>query len=149
MQFRVTRMTAPPPPTPIHLLRAHTSSVTSLSFSDDNERLYSGDSSGLVIVTSTSSLRAIASWNAHTDSLLGVEEWGDRIITYVCVPFRAGDRSRTCSNRRRRIVDMRGTTNCMCGHGSRSCRPLLGSGGLPRNLTCRYLCYVTLWMSMR
>jgi hypothetical protein len=71
------------PPTPIHLLRSHSSSLSALSFSDDNERLYSGDISGLVVVTSTSSLRPVASWKAHTDGLLGVEEWGNHIITYA------------------------------------------------------------------
>lgn len=82
-------MTIPPPPTPNHILRGHSASLTALSFSDDNERLYSGDVSGLVVVTSTSSLRAIASWKAHTDGLLGIEEWGNRIITYVlCATIR-------------------------------------------------------------
>lgn len=76
-------MTIPPPPTPNHILRGHSASLTALSFSDDNERLYSGDVSGLVVVTSTSSLRAIASWKAHTDGLLGIEEWGNRIITHA------------------------------------------------------------------
>lgn len=76
-------MTAPPPPTPSHILRTHSVSLTTLSFSDDNERLYSGDASGLVVVTSTASLRAISSWKAHTDGVLGVEEWHNRIVTYV------------------------------------------------------------------
>ena len=85
--IRMRVMTAPPPPTPSHLLRTHSASLTALSFSDDNERLYSGDASGLVVVTSTTSLRAIASWKAHTDGLLGVEEWGNCIITYVLCGF--------------------------------------------------------------
>ena len=77
-------MTAPLPPTgPTHLIRTHSAPVSTLSFSDDNERLYSGDMSGLVVVTSTRSLRPITSWNAHTDALLGVEEWGSRVITYI------------------------------------------------------------------
>lgn len=70
-------------PTPIHLIRAHTSSVSSVSISDDNERIYSGDSAGIVVITSTRSLRSLASWNAHTDNILGVEEWGDQLITFV------------------------------------------------------------------
>ncbi|RDB25570.1 ASTRA-associated protein 1 [Hypsizygus marmoreus] len=77
-------MTAPPPPpSPTHILRTHTSPISALSFSPDNERLYSGDSAGHVVVTSTRSLRAITSWNAHTDSVLGVEEWGQRVITHA------------------------------------------------------------------
>jgi WD40 repeat protein len=70
-------------PSPIHLLRSHTAQLTALAFSDDNERIYSGDASGLVVVTSTRSLRAIASWKAHSNGLLGVEEWKNRVITFA------------------------------------------------------------------
>jgi ASTRA-associated protein 1 len=84
-------MSAPPPPTPQHILRSHSSPISALSVSGDNERIYSGDASGKVVVTSTGSLRAITQWNAHTctDSILGVEEWVDHIVTYVCVFFTA------------------------------------------------------------
>ena len=78
------RMSAPSPPTPQHILRSHSSPICALSVSGDNERIYSGDASGKIVVTSTGSLRAITQWNAHTDSILGVEEWDDRILTYVC-----------------------------------------------------------------
>ena len=78
---------APPPPTPQHILRSHSSPISALSVSGDNERIYSGDASGKVVVTSTGSLRAITQWNAHTDSILGVEEWDDQIVTYVCVSY--------------------------------------------------------------
>ncbi|CAK5269139.1 unnamed protein product [Mycena citricolor] len=70
------------PAAPTHLVRAHSADVTALFFSGDNERLYSGDASGWVVVTSTRSLRSITSWAAHTDSVLGVEEWGNRIVTH-------------------------------------------------------------------
>ncbi|CAK5268547.1 unnamed protein product [Mycena citricolor] len=73
------------PAAPTHLVRAHSADVTALFFSGDNERLYSGDASGRVVVTSTRSLRSITSWAAHTDSVLGVEEWGNRIVTSVWV----------------------------------------------------------------
>ncbi|KII85233.1 hypothetical protein PLICRDRAFT_116623 [Plicaturopsis crispa FD-325 SS-3] len=75
-------MSPPPPPSPTHLLRSHSSPLSALSFSADNERIYSGDASGLVVITSTRTLRAMASWNAHTDSVLGVEELGDQVITH-------------------------------------------------------------------
>ncbi|KAG2037649.1 WD-40 repeat-containing protein [Suillus americanus] len=71
-----------PAPSPIHLLRSHSSAVSTLFISTDNERIYSGDSAGQAIVTSTRSLRPLASWTAHTDSLLGIEEWGSQIITH-------------------------------------------------------------------
>lgn len=72
-------------PAPAHIIRTHSASITAITFSTDNERLYSGDGSGRVIVTSTRSLRPLASWNAHTDGILGVEEWStaDSILTYV------------------------------------------------------------------
>ncbi|KAI0084045.1 WD40 repeat-like protein [Irpex rosettiformis] len=69
-------------PTPSHLLRTHLASVNCVSFSPDNERLYSADASGNVVVTSTRSFRPIAQWRAHTDSILGVEEWEGQVITH-------------------------------------------------------------------
>ncbi|KAJ3934824.1 MAG: WD40-repeat-containing domain protein [Lentinula lateritia] len=71
-------------PTPIHLLRSHTSPVAALFVSPDNERIYSGDASGRAVLTSTRTLRAIASWKAHEDGFLGIEEWenGNGIITH-------------------------------------------------------------------
>lgn len=74
-----------PAPSPIHLLRSHSSAVSTLFISTDNERIYSGDSTGQAVVTSTRSLRPLTSWKAHTDSLLGIEEWGSQIITSVAV----------------------------------------------------------------
>lgn len=71
-------------PPPLHIIRSHSSAVSALFISGDNERIYSGDVSGLVVITSTRSLRSVASWKAHTDGLLGVEEWGKQVITSVC-----------------------------------------------------------------
>ncbi|KAK0465642.1 WD40-repeat-containing domain protein [Armillaria novae-zelandiae] len=71
----------PPPPPPRHILRSHSSTVTTLFISLDNERIYSGDGSGFVVSTSTRTLRPISSWKAHNDGLLGVQEWGANIIT--------------------------------------------------------------------
>ncbi|KAF5342066.1 hypothetical protein D9611_001570 [Ephemerocybe angulata] len=76
-------MSRPPPPAaPTHLLRSHSDSISALWISEDNERIYSGDSSGKVVATSTRSLRAITLWNPHSDSILGVEEFGPHIITH-------------------------------------------------------------------
>ncbi|KAK0433421.1 WD40-repeat-containing domain protein [Armillaria borealis] len=72
---------SPPPPPPRHILRSHSSTVTTLFISLDNERIYSGDGSGFVVSTSTRTLRPISSWKAHNDRLLGVQEWGANIIT--------------------------------------------------------------------
>ena len=87
-------MPAPPPPTaaaaaplaptPKHLLRTHGAPVNALWLSDDNERVYSGDAAGTVAVASTRTLRALAVWRAHADGVLGVQEWGGRVLTCVC-----------------------------------------------------------------
>ncbi|KAK0446436.1 WD-40 repeat-containing protein [Desarmillaria tabescens] len=73
-------MSEPPPP-PRHILRSHSTGVTTLFISLDNERIYSGDGSGFVVSTSTRTLRPISSWKAHSDGLLGIQEWGANIIT--------------------------------------------------------------------
>ncbi|KAJ3991237.1 WD40-repeat-containing domain protein [Lentinula boryana] len=70
-------------PAPIHLLRSHASSIAVVLISRDNERVYSGDASGYAVSTSTRTLRAIASWRAHEDSFLGIEEWENIMITFV------------------------------------------------------------------
>ncbi|OBZ72030.1 ASTRA-associated protein 1 [Grifola frondosa] len=70
-----------PPPSPSHILRGHIAQVNALWFSDDNERLYSGDAAGAIVITSTRTLRPLAAWNAHTDGILGVQELEDRVIT--------------------------------------------------------------------
>ncbi|KZT02625.1 WD-40 repeat-containing protein [Laetiporus sulphureus 93-53] len=74
--------TKPPPPSPSHVLRTHAAAVCAIYFSDDNERLYSGDASGRVVITNTRTLRPSAVWDAHTDSILGIQEWEDHIITH-------------------------------------------------------------------
>ena len=71
----------PPPSAPTHLIRTHLAAVNALHVSTDNERLYSGDAEGNVIITSTRSMRPLANWKAHTNGILGLEEWGDKIIT--------------------------------------------------------------------
>ncbi|RDX57477.1 WD-40 repeat-containing protein [Lentinus brumalis] len=73
---------APPPPTPKHIVRSHGAQVNVVCFSDDNERILSGDATGVVVVTSTRSLRALANWKAHTDGILGLQEFEEQIITH-------------------------------------------------------------------
>ncbi|KAG8213366.1 WD40-repeat-containing domain protein [Butyriboletus roseoflavus] len=73
---------AAPPPSPLHTLRIHQQLVLALFVSSDNERIYSGDGKGWVVITSSRSLRAIANWEAHKDGLLGIEEYGEHAITH-------------------------------------------------------------------
>lgn len=68
-------MPATPPPSPKHILRSHRDQITSLYLSDDNERLYSGDITGLVVLTATRTLRALVSWKAHKNAILAAKEW--------------------------------------------------------------------------
>ena len=74
---------SPPPPSPTHILRSHSSPISALYISDNNNRIYSGDATGTITVTSTRTLRPIAKWKAHKESILGVEEWDSVIITSV------------------------------------------------------------------
>ncbi|KAG9086569.1 ASTRA complex subunit [Ceratobasidium sp. 370] len=70
------------PPPPFRILRTHTVQINTLQFTPDNEYLVAGDSSGRVTVTSTRTWRPVADWAAHTDSVLGVQEWEDQLITH-------------------------------------------------------------------
>ena len=85
MLFRAVYMmtSPPPPPTPTHILRSHTSPISALCISPNNQRIYTGDASGTIVVTSTLTLRPIAKWGAHKEGILGVEEWGQAIVTSV------------------------------------------------------------------
>lgn len=105
-------------PSPSHILRVHSlSQINVVTFSKDNERLYSGDLSGKVVVTSTRTLRSIAEWQSHNDGLLGVQEWGENVITYLlfkmvqCLSiFANGSVSFTCLE-----LGMEETTSCTYG----------------------------------
>ena len=75
-------MPAPPPPSaPTHLIRTHLAAVNAVWFSEDNERLYTGDANGNVVITSTRSLRPLANWQPHTNGILGVQEWEGKVVT--------------------------------------------------------------------
>ena len=54
----------------LHVLRH----IDPVFFFTDNERIYSSDVKGQVVLTSSRSLRSIASWLAHSDALLAIEE---------------------------------------------------------------------------
>ena len=81
-------MAPPPAPCPKRIIRAHTAQINVLEFSprdlegEVNERLYSGDGDGRVVITSTTTHRTLASWRAHQAGILSIEEWNDSIITY-------------------------------------------------------------------
>ncbi|EUC57621.1 WD-40 repeat protein laccaria bicolor-like protein, putative [Rhizoctonia solani AG-3 Rhs1AP] len=70
------------PPSPFKVLRTHGVQINTIYFSHDNEFLVIGDSSGRVSITSTRTFRPVADWNAHTDSVLGAQEWDGQIITH-------------------------------------------------------------------
>jgi hypothetical protein len=69
---------APSAPTPQHILRTSTAQVSALAFSADAARLYAGDSTGRVVLTSTRTLRPRAAWPAHAAGVLGLQEWDAR-----------------------------------------------------------------------
>ncbi len=74
--------TMPPAPSPVHLLRQHRP-ITALFISEDNRRIYAGDSGGNVSITLSLTLRQFAHWKPHASSVLGVQPWGDKLITYA------------------------------------------------------------------
>src|SRR5260221_13030311 len=133
----------PLPPTPLHLFRSHSSPVTALALSDDNERIYSADSSGKVAITSSRSLRAIAIWNAHKDSVLGVEEWDNFIITLARFFLNPPHPEVESYNQ-----GMGGITSCTFGTALRSYHSLKGLAALHIWPTFKRHHYTTLWMSM-
>ena len=126
----------PPPPSPAHILRTHTAPVRVLAFSDDNERLYSGDAEGTVVITHTRSLRPLAVWKAHSDGLLGVREWGGQIITYSFLSYK----ERVYTNITTDTVE---TTSCT--YGSVSWRPQRPWAPLQPRSACRHPAYATRW----
>ncbi|KAI5892652.1 WD40 repeat-like protein [Schizophyllum commune H4-8] len=75
-------MPQPTPAAPTHILRAHRAAISALHISPNNALVYSGDASGWIFVTSTRTLRTIASWQGHTDTILGLEEAGGLLITH-------------------------------------------------------------------
>ncbi|KAK0742129.1 WD40-repeat-containing domain protein [Apiosordaria backusii] len=71
------------PPQPKAILRGHRTAVQVAAFVRNNERLLTGDSEGFVIAWDLTIMRPKAVWQAHTESILGIEGWGtDRIITH-------------------------------------------------------------------
>lgn len=71
------------PPPPFSIGRFHSKQINALYISEDNERLYSGDSEGLVVCTLTRTFRALVSWQAHKEGILTLAEWSNMIITYA------------------------------------------------------------------
>lgn len=120
----------PPPPSPSHLLRTHSEPVNAVWFSKDNERLYSGDAQGHVVITSTRTLRSLASWKAHDDGILGLQEWDQHILTFVWV-FSKFTLKIQCLLQ---IIGMAEITNSTYGRPWSILRQ--GFAKQPRNLTC-------------
>ena len=75
-----------PPPTPFHLLRVHQAPLSALSFNDDNTLLYAADQSGWVSITDLRTRWVVAHWKAHSDGVLGLEEWEGRLIRCASRP---------------------------------------------------------------
>jgi WD40 repeat protein len=71
----------PAAPPPLHTLRTHSVPIASTSFSHDNALIYAGDQDGYLSITDAKTRRAIAYWKAHTEGILGVQEWDNRLIS--------------------------------------------------------------------
>lgn len=70
----------PPPPTPFHILRAHSAPPSSLHFTAGNAHLIAGDQDGVVSITDLRARRVVASWKAHEGGVLGVGEWAGGVV---------------------------------------------------------------------
>jgi WD40 repeat protein len=73
----------PSPPTPHHILRTHSSPLSSLSFSPTNTHLYASDQDGNLSITDLRSLRSTSHWKAHDGGALGIQEWAGGTIRYI------------------------------------------------------------------
>lgn len=64
-----------PVPVPAFIFRGHQASIHALRFFDGNRFLVSGDSDGWLIIWSTATKRAVASWKAHDSGVSGIGLW--------------------------------------------------------------------------
>ncbi|KAG0652537.1 ASTRA-associated 1 [Hyphodiscus hymeniophilus] len=71
-----------PPAQPAYILRGHPAQVHSAEFIRSNSRLVTGDADGWIIIWSLDIKRPTAVWKAHEGAILGVRDWGERIITH-------------------------------------------------------------------
>ncbi len=75
---------ASPPAQPAYILRGHSAQVHALQFTQDNQRLLTGDADGWLVSWNLAFKRPVASWKGHEKGILGLGSWGqDRIISYV------------------------------------------------------------------
>ncbi|KAK5658257.1 hypothetical protein OQA88_2232 [Cercophora sp. LCS_1] len=71
------------PAQPAYILRGHKASVHAAAFVHGNERLLTGDADGFVVAWDLTIFRPRAVWQAHTNAILGLADWGrDRVITH-------------------------------------------------------------------
>ncbi|KAJ8060642.1 hypothetical protein OCU04_010949 [Sclerotinia nivalis] len=76
-------MSLPPgAPQPSYILRGHATPIHVAKFIRGNTRLITGDAEGWVVLWSLETRRGVAVWRAHEGVLLGVGEWGERIVTH-------------------------------------------------------------------
>ncbi|OTB01089.1 hypothetical protein M426DRAFT_75392 [Hypoxylon sp. CI-4A] len=71
------------PAQPKSVLRGHRAQVHVTTFVRGNQRLASGDADGFVVLWDLTIMRPRAVWQAHTNAILGIADWGDdKIITH-------------------------------------------------------------------
>lgn len=73
-----------PPAHPAYILRGHSAQVHALQFTENNQRLLTGDADGWLVSWNLAFKRPVASWKAHGKAILGLGTWGqDRIISHA------------------------------------------------------------------
>ncbi|KAL6719225.1 Astra associated protein 1 Asa1 [Lecanora helva] len=72
-----------PPAQPSFVLRGHSAQIHAIHFTPGNTRLLTADADGWVVSWNLSFKRPAAVWKAHSNSVLGIGNWGlDRIVTH-------------------------------------------------------------------
>ncbi|TIB99006.1 hypothetical protein E3Q18_01758 [Wallemia mellicola] len=71
------------PPAPLYIIRSHESSISKVSFNRNSDCILSADDDGVVVITSTKTMRSSRRWKAHESAVLTLEITVDHLLTQV------------------------------------------------------------------
>jgi len=72
------------PAQPSYVFRGHGAQIHALHFLRDNSQVLSGDADGWVVLWNIFDRRPVVVWRPHQNAILGFDDRGDNIFTYVC-----------------------------------------------------------------
>ncbi|EIM20847.1 WD40 repeat-like protein [Wallemia mellicola CBS 633.66] len=70
------------PPAPLYIIRSHESSISKVSFNRNSDCILSADDDGVVVITSTKTMRSSRRWKAHESAVLTLEITDDHLLTH-------------------------------------------------------------------